>query len=211
MNPLRATEAIGVNSQSQKWKGALNLPNLLTLSRIFLVPVFILIFSTPTVTRSWVAAFVFGIAALTDWFDGYLARRRAEVTTVGRLLDPIADKFLIVSGLILLVQFQRIAAWLAIIFIVREIIVTGIRAIAATEGVVISAAQLGKYKVILQVFGILILILQDVFILPLINLSLLGNGILYIALGLSLVSGVQYFSKVLTQLKLSNSQDNHTH
>ena len=209
MNPLRATEAIGLEPQDQKWKGVLNLPNLLTLSRILLVPVFILIFSTPTVTRSWAAAFVFGVAALTDWFDGYLARLRAEVTTVGRLLDPIADKFLVVSGLILLVQIQRVAAWLAIIFIVREIVVTGIRAIAATEGVIISAGNLGKYKVILQIFGILLLILQDVLILPLVDLSLLGNSILYIALGFSLLSGVQYFLKVFAQIKLPGSHDHH--
>ncbi|NKB82660.1 MAG: CDP-diacylglycerol--glycerol-3-phosphate 3-phosphatidyltransferase [Nitrospirales bacterium] len=207
MNPLRATETLDLDPQHQKWKGALNLPNLLTLSRIFLVPVFILTFSTPTVTRSWAAAFVFGVAALTDWFDGYLARRRAEVTTIGRLLDPIADKFLVVSGLILLVQFQRIAAWVAIIFIVREIVITGMRAIAATEGVVISAGSLGKYKVILQIFGILILILQDAVSLPFVSVSLLGNGFLYMALGFSLVSGAQYFARVFGTLKLSSSHD----
>ena len=144
---MRATEAIkakpqrGPNGVHVK---TFNLPNILTFSRILLVPVYIVLFSNPTTNRSIAAACIFGIAALTDLLDGYFARRRAQVTTIGRLLDPIADKLLIVSGLILLVQFQRVEAWLAIAMILREVAVTGIRAIAAFEGIIVPSRTVGK-------------------------------------------------------------------
>jgi CDP-diacylglycerol--glycerol-3-phosphate 3-phosphatidyltransferase len=96
-----------------------NLPNLLTFSRLLLIPIFVLLFSQPTPERSVAAATVFGIAAITDLLDGYLARRRSEVTRLGRLLDPIADKLLVISGLILLVEFQRVSAIVAILMIAR--------------------------------------------------------------------------------------------
>ena len=118
-----------------------NLPNLLTLSRILLIPVFVLLFWTPTPGRSLAAAVVFVIAAVTDLLDGYLARRRSQVTKLGRLLDPIADKLLVLSGLILLVQLQRVAAVVAILIIAREVAVTGVRAIAASQGIVLSAGR----------------------------------------------------------------------
>src|SRR5439155_5567833 len=114
-----------------------NLPNLLTLSRILLIPVFVLLFWTPTPGRSLAAAVVFVIAAVTDLLDGYLARRRSQVTKLGRLLDPIADKLLVLSGLSLVVQLQRVAAVVAILIIAREVAVTGVRAIAASQGIVL--------------------------------------------------------------------------
>src|SRR5689334_10261225 len=95
----------------------INLPNLLTFSLLLLIPIFVLLFSQPTPERSLAAAAVFGIAAITDLLDGYLARRRSEVTRLGRLLDPIADKLLVLSGLILLVEFQRVSAVVAILII----------------------------------------------------------------------------------------------
>ncbi len=132
---------------------SLNLPNLITLTRILLIPVFVLLFVTPTPDRSLTAAIVFVVAAFTDLLDGYLARRNGQVTTLGQLLDPIADKLLVLSALILLVNVDRVSALVAILIIAREVAVTGIRAIAAGEGMVIVAETLGKYKMALTSSG----------------------------------------------------------
>ena len=172
-----------------------NLPNFLTLFRMALVPLYVLLFSEPTVIRSIAAASVFGLAAFTDFLDGYLARRRGQITQVGQLLDPLADKFLVISGLILLVQFQRIDAWLAIAFIIRELGITGVRAVAVSKGLIIEAGQCGKYKVVLQVIGIFILTIQGAWGVPFLGFYLLGTWLLYLALIFSLVSAGQYLWK----------------
>lgn len=169
-----------------------NLPNVLTVLRILMVPIYVVLFLEPTVLRSIAAATVFGIAALTDLLDGYLARRRGQVTQVGRLLDPIADKFLVISGLILLVQFQRLEAWIAIVFIVRDLGITGIRAVAASKGLIIDAGKFGKYKAVLQIIGVILLTLQGALIIPLLNMQLVGTALLYCALMFSIISAGQY-------------------
>lgn len=179
-------------STQAKIEQSLNLPNILTFSRILLVPVYIAIFYDPTPSRAIAAAGVFGIAALTDLLDGYLARKRSQITTIGRLLDPIADKLLVLAGLVLLVQYHRIEAWIAIAMVSREIGVTGIRAIAAAEGVIVPAGTLGKYKVVLQIIAIIILTLQGAVVLPFVSLSALGILALYLALAFSIISGIQY-------------------
>jgi len=179
-----------------------NLPNLLTLSRILLIPVFVLLFWTPTPGRSLAAAVVFVIAAVTDLLDGYLARRRSQVTKLGRLLDPIADKLLVLSGLILLVQYQRVAAVVAILIIAREVAVTGVRAIAASQGIVLSAETIGKYKMVAQVVAIVLLILEDGIVPAAWNLHLVGTVVLYAALALALISGGRYLLSFWRQVAL---------
>ena len=179
-----------------------NLPNLLTLSRILLIPVFVLLFWTPTPGRSLAAAVVFVIAAVTDLLDGYLARRRSQVTKLGRLLDPIADKLLVLSGLILLVQLQRVAAVVAILIIAREVAVTGVRAIAASQGIVLSAETIGKYKMVAQVVAIVLLILEDGIVPAAWNLHLVGTLVLYAALALALISGGRYLLSFWRQVAL---------
>lgn len=179
-----------------------NLPNLLTLSRILLIPVFVLLFWTPTPGRSLAAAVVFVIAAVTDLLDGYLARRRSQVTKLGRLLDPIADKLLVLSGLILLVQLQRVAAVVAILIIAREVAVTGVRAIAASQGIVLSAETIGKYKMVAQVVAIVLLILEDGIVPAAWNLHLVGTVVLYAALALALISGGRYLVSFWRQVAL---------
>ena len=183
------SEAVRRNNAVER---TFNLPNTLTFIRILLVPVYIGLFSTPTVERSVLAAAVFGLAALTDLLDGYIARQRAQVTKVGRLIDPIADKFLVISGLVLLVQFQRVEAWLAIALIIRDLAVTGGRAIAASRGLIIAAGRLGKYKVALQVTAIITLTLEGAVSPSILNVHLLGILILYVALFFSLISAAQY-------------------
>jgi len=178
------------------WKSvgqeSLNLPNFITFTRILLIPVFVVLFVTPTEDRSLSAAIVFVVAAVTDLLDGYLARRNGQVTTLGKLLDPIADKLLVLSALILLVNVDRVSALIAILIIAREVTVTGIRAIAAGEGMVIAAETTGKYKMALQVVAIVLLILEDTFMSDFGNLHLAGIVTLYLSLLFGYVSGGQY-------------------
>lgn len=178
----------------------LNLPNSLTLLRILLIPVFVWFFSESSPERALAAGLVFACAAFTDFLDGYLARKSGQITNLGKLLDPVADKLLVASGLILLVQFQRVAVWLAIVMIAREMIVTGARVVAAKEGFVVAADSLGKFKVIGQIGGILCLILQGVWVQSEGPLATIGTGLLYIALFFSLFSGWRYLMQIFKKI-----------
>jgi len=181
---LEAWREIGAES--------LNLPNLLTLVRILLIPVFIILFATPTPDQSLIAAVIFAIAAATDGLDGYIARRTGQVTKLGKLLDPIADKLLVLSALILLMNVDRVSALVVLLIIAREVAVTGIRAIAAGEGMIIAAETTGKYKMALQVVAIILLILEGTGLAELGNMHLAGIFTLYLSLVLGYVSGGQY-------------------
>lgn len=164
----------------------LNLPTLLTLSRIVLIPFFVMV----TPYNPLLGALIFGVASVTDFFDGYLARKTGQITKFGIILDPIADKFLVISALILLVDMARLSAWIAIIIIVREFLVTVLRAVALSKDIVIPAEMGGKLKTGFQITAVLCLIL-DVNIL---GFDLYDAGIvaIWIALVLSVVSGIQY-------------------
>jgi CDP-diacylglycerol--glycerol-3-phosphate 3-phosphatidyltransferase len=170
----------------------INLPNVLTLGRILLIPVFVMLLIDPTPDRALSAAIVFVVAAVTDLLDGYVARKTGQITKLGRLLDPIADKLLVLSALILLVQVDRVSALVAILIIAREVAVTGIRAIAATEGLIMSAEVTGKYKMALQVIAIVLLVLEGTVVEVIGNLHLAGIVTLYLSLILGYVSGAQY-------------------
>jgi CDP-diacylglycerol--glycerol-3-phosphate 3-phosphatidyltransferase len=171
---------------------SLNVPNLITLTRILLIPVFVGLFVTPDPDRSIMAAVVFVTAAVSDLLDGYLARRSGQVTKLGKLLDPIADKLLVLSALILLLNIDRVSALVAILILAREVAVTGIRAIAASEGLIIQAETTGKYKMALQVIAIVLLILEGTDLAALGNVHLAGTVTLYLSLLLGYVSGGQY-------------------
>jgi CDP-diacylglycerol--glycerol-3-phosphate 3-phosphatidyltransferase len=164
----------------------LNLPNALTLLRILLVPVVIVALLDETPNGDAIAAGVFALAALTDTLDGYIARQRELITTFGKLMDPIADKLLVTASLVALVSLDRLQAWVAMVIIAREFAVTGLRAVAAEQGVVIQASWLGKVKTILQVAAIICLIAVD----P----APLGIDLLvYAAVVATVVSGIDYF------------------
>ena len=178
----------------------LNLPNSITVLRILLIPVFVWLFSDSSPDRALMAGLVFAGAAFTDFLDGYLARKSGQITNLGKLLDPVADKLLVASGLILLVQFQRVAVWVAIVMIAREMIVTGARAVAAKEGFVVPADSLGKLKVVGQIGGILCLILQSVWLQIEHVLSQVGTGLLYVALFFSLLSGWRYLLHIFKKI-----------
>ena len=136
-----------------------NIPNVLTVVRMLLVPVLVVALLEKTGGGDLLAAVVFAVASITDAIDGWLARTRGSVTTFGKLMDPIADKLLIVAALVALVSLNRLEAWVAMVIIAREFAVTVLRAaVGAQQGVVISASQLGKLKTVLQVVMVLVLI-----------------------------------------------------
>lgn len=176
-----------------------HLPNAITVSRILLIPVFVLFFLEPTPNRSLAAAAVFGLAALTDAVDGYVARRWGQVTRLGKLLDPIADKLLVLTALFLLVDFDRVDVWIAIVLAGRELAVTGMRGVAAREGIILAAEATGKVKMGAQVVAILFLILDEAVPASL-NFHYWGTIILLVSLVLSLISAAQYVRQFALQM-----------
>lgn len=191
---------------------ALNLPNTLTLSRIFLVPLLVVVLLTPpwalakaqeifglaglvTWLREWreiIAVAIFLVAASTDWLDGYLARKRDQITDLGKLLDPIADKLLTISAFIALVELRLAPAWMIVVIVGREFAVSGMRSIAAVNGSIIAASSWGKLKTVSQIVAITLLILSDS-IERWVRLGNVGKIALWVVLALSLFSMAQYF------------------
>jgi CDP-diacylglycerol---glycerol-3-phosphate 3-phosphatidyltransferase len=165
-----------------------NLPNSLTLLRIFLVPVLVVVLLTRTEGGLLAGTGIFGLGVLTDYLDGYLARRRREVTPLGILLDPIADKLLTTAAFIALVEMDSAPGWMVLIIVGREIAVTGLRNVAASRGVLIPASRLGKGKMVLQVVAIFALLLGRRFSL----LRPVGLVALWLAVGVAVVSGLDY-------------------
>lgn len=175
----------------------MNLPNALTVARIFIVPVLVSVLLTRFEGRlvlglpvELVAAALFGLASLTDWLDGYLARRRKQVTTLGQILDPLADKLLISATLISLVQLDLVQSWMVGVIIGREIAVTGLRNLAYSRGLSMPASSLGKIKMASQVTAILLLILGWER-WP--ALLVLGRAAMWIVLITAVVSAVDYY------------------
>ncbi len=164
----------------------LNLPTILTLSRIVLIPFFVII----TPYSPILGVVIFGIASLTDFLDGYVARKKGQITKFGIILDPIADKFLVISALILLVDMGRLSVWVAIIIIVREFLITGLRVVALSKDIVIPAELGGKLKTGFQITAILCLIMD----MSLFGLDLydIGTVLIWVAVVLSIVSGFKY-------------------
>ena len=178
---------------------ALNLPNSLTITRIFLVPLLVVVLLTKFegrlilgIRKELIGAAIFGLAALTDWADGYLARRRKQVTLLGQMMDPVADKLLTSAAFISLVQMELAPAWMVAIIIGRELAVTLLRGIAQRYDVIIPASRLGKLKMATQVVAILLLILgrdhlQQFFVL--------GQIALWVVLVTAVVSAIDYYRK----------------
>ena len=172
----------------------MNLPTYLTLGRICLVPLVVVFLISAESIHSLVAAILFGAAALTDWLDGLLARRRRQVTILGKLLDPVADKLLVAAALISLVQVGRVEAWIVVLIIGRELAVTGLRGVSASQGVVMGASDLGKYKTVSQYVAVTLLILEKNVPAGLeTEYAYLSRGMLWAALTLTVVSGIDYF------------------
>ena len=169
----------------------MNLPIGLTMTRIVAVPLLIVFLISSSRVDALIAAVIFILASITDWLDGVVARRRNQVTTLGTLLDPIADKLLVASALVSLLQIDKIAAWIVVVIIGRELAVTGLRAVAAGVGVIVPASRLAKLKTVSQYVAITMLILEKSLDAPLFHA--VATGVLWAALGLTVVSAVDYF------------------
>lgn len=187
----------------------MNLANKLTLIRIFLVPVFLIFLAVKGIPYgTFIATFIFILASLTDKLDGYIARSRNQITNFGKFMDPLADKLLVTSALISLVELQVIPAWAAIIIIAREFAVSGLRSIAAAQGKVIAASWWGKIKTVIQIIAIILLLLQVNIGDSLYLTKLVSNNaflavffanvpkiMLLAAVVITIISGYEYFVK----------------
>ena len=178
----------------------MTLPNALTLLRIFFVPLLLAVLlrknvylETPwiTLTKEWLALPIFLLAALTDLLDGIIARRRGQISTLGTLLDPVADKLLISAAFISLVELGRVPAWMVVVIVGREFAVSGLRSIAAAEGYMIEASELGKTKMVLQVIAVSLLLVGAQSRL----FSLLGLIAVWLVVLFAVVSALDYFRK----------------
>ncbi len=185
----------------------LNLPNLLTTFRIFLVPLIVVVLLTEFHFEKWfffnreeLAVGIFLLASLTDLLDGYVARKRHQVTTVGQLLDPIADKLLIASVLISLVELHLTPAWVVVVIVGREFSVTGLRMVAAIHQVSIPAGVLGKWKMVVEVMAICLVIWGNQRDWEWVKLT--GNALLYFVAFIAVVSMVEYFVKFARRIDL---------
>lgn len=182
----------------------LNAPNLLTLGRIALVPVFIYLLAYENRHNSFLAAMVYSVCALTDWVDGWLARVSNKVTTLGKFLDPLADKVIVLSALVMLVRLGRVPVWVVVVIVAREFLISGLRTIAAGEGLVISASQGGKWKTSLQLTGIICLMLHYHFAIDYLAMRLMtdfqavGSTLLYLSLVPGIASAIQYVREFYT-------------
>lgn len=183
----------------------LNPPNLLTIFRVACIPVMVWLLLSPTFERSFWAAWVFALASATDWFDGHLARRMGIETVFGKFLDPIADKLIVTAALVMILPVNRVPAWMVFIILAREIIITGLRSIASSEGIVIQASDLGKYKTIFQLTSLIGLLLHYNYNWcfgishPLLTVNMHNAGMFFfwIAFVLTVWSGVDYLVKFI--------------
>ena len=174
-------------------KDVFNLPNTISMVRIGVIPALFCLLFSPGPTMSLVIAILFIAAALTDLLDGYIARRFEIVTTMGKFLDPIADKLIVNTAMILLIPIGRIPAWIVAVIIIRDFAVDGIRNIASSEGMIIQASPLGKRKTLCQIFAVSALMIHYQFIGA--DAHMVGMAILCIALVLTVTSGIDYFLK----------------
>ena len=182
----------------------LNAPNMMTLGRMALVPVFLYLLYYENRHNSFLAAAVYSLAALTDWVDGWLARVSGKVTTLGKFLDPLADKIIVLSALVMLVRLGRAPVWVVVIIVAREFLISGLRTIAVSEGLVIAASQGGKWKTSLQLTGIICLMLHYHFAIDfffgttMTDFQAVGSVLLYLSLVPGIASAVEYIRAFYT-------------
>lgn len=177
----------------------MNLPNKLTILRVILIPFFVvfMLFDITGAADKWIALVIFCVASLTDMLDGKIARKYNLVTNFGKFMDPLADKLLVCSAMICLIEKGQLAAWIVIIIIAREFIISGFRLVAADNGIVIAASYWGKFKTVFQMLMVIVLILD----IPNPFFAVLGTVLTYIALALTVVSLIDYIAKNKNVLK----------
>jgi CDP-diacylglycerol--glycerol-3-phosphate 3-phosphatidyltransferase len=206
-------------SENKPYRELLTPANIVTTIRIILIPVFVFLLLAPwpswapdplfaQLVKPWIAAGMFALLALTDSLDGYLARSRNEVTNLGKFLDPLADKILVTAALLALIELGKLPAWIALIIIGRDFLVSGLRMVASAEHQVIAASSLGKFKTVFQIIAMILFIVKDSRVLLDLStqlafaVSLLSWIIMLVALVLTLISMVDYFIKSASILGL---------
>lgn len=198
-------------SASSIRKDIVNIPNLLTLFRIALIPVICWLIYDGTPLSCLIAFFFFWVASVTDWLDGYIARKQNLVSVTGKFLDPLADKLLVMASLIMLVGLGRMPGWLVILLLAREISITSLRALASSEGMVIAAGEGGKLKTALQMVGLIGLLIHFTytvdygFVVVQINFHVLGFWLLVVSMFFSIGSAVDYFRGFASALDTKNT------
>lgn len=183
---------------STKTISRMDIPTLVTWSRILAVPLILFLLSLRTETTHFAAALLFSVAAMTDWLDGYIARKLNAVSTLGQFLDPIADKILVTCTLIVMVSHQMVDPTLVCIFVARDFLVGGVRSLAASQGLIISAGRVGKFKAALQMIFIPLVILDQFLGF---NWKVVGYVGLWGTVGLSVWSGIDYYLSYLRSLE----------
>ena len=179
-----------------------NLPNLVTMSRVVLIPFVLVFIDNFSPLRTFIASLLYLAAAAGDALDGYLARSRGEVSTLGKFLDPLADKLLVTAVLVYMVELSRVPAWIVVVTVGRDLAVSGLRSIAAAQGMIISASDSGKIKTALQLVSIMLLLVH--FRYPMLGTSktvdyhVAGLIVLYVSTVVSLFSGAQYMRHFLS-------------
>jgi len=212
-----------------------NLPNMLTMFRILVIPVVLVFVYYESRVNSFIAACLFAAASITDFFDGWLARRKGLTTVLGKFLDPLADKLIVTSVLVMLVPLGRIPAWVVVLLLARELAITGLRGIAVTEGMVIAASQGGKWKTAFQLTGILGLLIHYPYpiavispflhnlvagtwlhevlanfgipVRPWVDFHIVGLWLIYLSLFFSVFSAAQYFMRFVRAINAKDQQD----
>ena len=187
-----------MNVRTLSTANAVNIPNLLTFLRILLIPVLVVLLRDPGPMASLLAALTFFLACWSDFLDGYLARRYSISTPLGKLLDPLADKLIVMAALVMLaaaLREPRVSAWMVVLILGRELAVTGLRGIAVSQGIVLGAEELGKYKTIFQMFALHGLLLHYRFFG--IDCHVVGMYFLWLSLVVSLWSGIEYHVRVI--------------
>ena len=198
-NPANiAKKRLKAEQRKTLWQDAKNLPNLLTVARIVMIPVVLIFLARGGPRDCFWAAAVYSLAAITDFFDGWLARRQGLVSVLGKFLDPLADKLIVSATLVWLVPMGRIPAWAVVLLLSREITITALRSIASSEGLVIAAGDGGKVKTALQMLGIILLILGYPYSLNygidlgVVDVVHMGRVLVYVSLFFSLTSAAEY-------------------
>lgn len=186
----------------------MNLPNMLTFGRIVMIPFVLILLDRGGPVDCFWAAWVYAAAAITDFFDGYIARKRGLVSVLGKFLDPLADKLIVMATLVWLAQMGRIQTWVVVLLLGREFAITGLRSIASNEGMVIAAGEGGKSKTALQMVGILCLIVGYPYAISLGFTSLgvvdfvhVGRGLIYLSLFFSITSAAEYVGLFATAVE----------
>jgi len=205
----KESQGMGENKLSVWKREFLNLPNLLTMLRIAVIPLFVVLIYRDTPLSSLLAGSVFALAAVTDVVDGFLARRWNMITVTGKLLDPLADKLIVAAALVMMASLGRIPAWIVIVLLSREFLVSGLRQIAVSEGLVIAAGQEGKWKTSLQLVGIIALCVYYthpvhlLFVVFDISFSTIGLVLIFMSMLFSLWSAAVYFRAFIVKLSES--------